>query len=1350
MRNFFTILFIFCNIGSGFSQNEIYKFKHLNTFEGLSQCSVMSIIQDDIGQMWIGTRDGLNKYDGSEFTVYRHSKTTPHTISNNYINCLEIDSDGYIWVGTSLGLNKYDPKKDTFKTYFVSKGSNSLRDNLIWNIKQLSNKEIWIGTPSGLSIYDKKSDSFKSALIDEQILSIFETTKGDVFVGTKIGLKQLIKKTAKEYLFKTIKGTEKLNIQEIIQTSKGNLLLGTKTQSVLEYTIDKDELKPYFEGEDINEKNSNVRQMLFDDTGKLWIGTYDGVIIADINKNKRVFRNNINDNESISDNFIRVLFKDKKGSIWIGNYNGGIDFWDKSNINFINITQKPGNLGLGFKAVSSIAHYKKDIFIGTEGGGISILNTKEKSFAYLNMNNSPALKSNNIKSLCVTKDHTLWIGTFQDAFVVYNLDTKSFNTIAHQKLLSYLDGVGVYVIKQDVNGDILLGTIGKGFIRYNSKEKSFKIIDDTSKPKGLLNGIVRAIHVDSKKNTWVSTVRGLNFIDSKGNIKYFFYELEENKEGHINVVFEDSKGGIWAGTEYEGLFKYKNNDFTPIDLKIGNVNLNTGIRSIIEDDKGFFWISTVNQGILYYNPFKNSIITNYTQKSGLVSNQYNNNSSLRIGTSNYFFGGPTGVVFFNSNKIVKNNYSPQVIITDFKIKNKSISANDTSELLSNTITYTKKIELSYEQGNFNISFSMPNFINSSSNRYIYRLKGLEKEWNETTQNSVSYTIQNPGDYVFEVKGINNDGVYNKVPTVFKIRVNPAPWRSWWAFLIYGMLIFIALKYLLSILKSKEKLKNQLDLEQLQSEQIKEVNKNKLEFFTNISHEFRTPLTLILGPLHQILEDYKGSNLMYKKLKIVESNANHLLQLINRLMDFRKLESNFIKLEAAEGNIVKFLKEIYLSFSEYAKDGNYDYSFETPTDEILVFYDRYKLERVFYNLISNAFRYTPNNGKIVVRIIQESGNIRIQVEDTGIGIAKEYRDKIFERFFELSVNRKPDNNYNKSTGIGLSIVKNIVELHKGKITIFGKENDKGSVFAVDLLLGRKHLLDTEIIPDFKFSDDISQYIDPIEELEVFYEEDVRDNIVSKEKQTILLVEDNKQLRKFMRDLLKENYNILEAENGKVAYRLAQTEHVDLIVSDVVMPVMTGTELCSLIKEDIRTSHIPLILLTSRSSLIYKLEGLESGADDYISKPFNVSEFKLRIKNLLNSIHIIKQKLTSTDAIQSEVGVLSSMDEKLYKKAIEIVEKNISNEQFDVAYFYEELGISRTVLYKKIKAWTDLTPNEFVHHIRLKKGAQLLEQGKFNISQISYMLGFKNPKYFSKCFRIKYGKTPTEYVKKFRDD
>jgi DNA-binding response OmpR family regulator/two-component sensor histidine kinase len=467
------------------------------------------------------------------------------------------------------------------------------------------------------------------------------------------------------------------------------------------------------------------------------------------------------------------------------------------------------------------------------------------------------------------------------------------------------------------------------------------------------------------------------------------------------------------------------------------------------------------------------------------------------------------------------------------------------------------------------------------------------------------------------------------------------------------------------------------------------------------------------------------------------------------MDFRKFENNQFILEAAEGNIVKYIKEIFLSFTEYAKDGGYKFTFESSDEEILVYFDRFKLERVFYNLISNAFRYTPKGGEIAIKIRKEKYEISIEVEDTGIGIAKEHIDKIFDLFFEIPTHNEVQINYNKGTGIGLSIVKNIINLHKGTIAVENKST-KGVVFKVNMLLGRKHLSDKEIVKDFKISDDVAQYKVQLDLPEIKEEEDINDLEVADEKLTVLIVEDHKVLRSFMKNLLKAEYNVIVAENGAIGLKKALKFVPDLIVSDVIMPEMVGTELCAKIKENIKTSHIPVILLTSRSSLIYKIEGLESGADDYISKPFNLIEFKLRIKNLLASKQRLKTKFSSEDNfIPSEIAV-SSLDEQLLKKAFKVVEENISNEQFDIPFFCSELGVSRTMLFTKIKAWTNFTPNEFIHEIRMKRAAQLLEQNKINISQISYKVGFNNPKYFSKCFQKKFGETPTQYLNKFSNE
>ncbi|GAA4958394.1 two-component regulator propeller domain-containing protein [Algibacter aquimarinus] len=1344
----FIITFLLVRLGT--AQSDVYKFSHITDADGLSQNSVVAIHQDRLGQIWIGTRDGLNKYDGEEFKLYRHKKDNPSSISNNGILCIEEDKNGFIWVGTSFGLNRYDPKKNAFQTYFINRNGNFLGSNMIKVVKQMSNQEIWIGSSNGISIYDEKKDTFQPILEKNNIISILETSTGIVFIGTTKGILKLVNKEDGNRQFKPIEGTEGLLIQDMIESTDGRILIGTQKNSVLEYNISEKTIQPYFDETLLKAKDKNVRKLLYDDNGVLWIATYNGLQIANSKKNILALYNDDNDDKSINDNFIKTLFKDNVGTIWVGTYYGGINICSNFNKNFINITQKSSEVGLSFKVVSSIVNWRNQLFFGTEGGGISILNQNTNTIQHINTKNSAALKSDNIKSLCVTSNNKLWVGTFTNGIAIYNLKTKVFEKLPFSNtLIRFLDNVGVLSIVQYDSDTIFIGTNYKGLIKYSIKKNVFKVISTISKPYSITNNNVKTIKVDKAKNIWVGTIRGLNRISPNGDITNYIYNTDLKVKFEINTIFEDSKGVLWIGTFEDGLFKFENNQFIPVGLKVSDIEIN-GIRSILEAENGKFWISTYTQGILKYNPNTDNIDAYYTKKEGLASNQFNRDASLRIGKSKYYFGGPSGVTYFDENNLTKNDYSPQVIITDFKIRNSSTTVDDyEKEFLGRTITYAESLELDYNQGNFTLSFATPNFINPGGNSYVYRLRDLEIDWVRTSNNTASYTIQKPGNYTFEVKGINSDGVVNENPTILQIKVNPAPWATWWAYSLYFLFASAVIYYLFSVLKSKTKLKHQLELEHVRAEEIEKINKSKLEFFTNISHEFRTPLTLILAPLQQVLENYRGSSQMFKKLKVVESSANQLLQLINRLMDFRKYENKLMKLEAAEGNIVSFLEEIYLSFSEYAKGKNYQYTFHSSSDNIELYFDRPKLERVFYNLISNAFKYTDDGGEISIKINEEQDKVIVHVCDTGVGIPMEYRSKIFERFFEVSENR-PNNESNKGTGIGLSIVKSIINLHKGNIGVVSNVGNLGSIFSVELLKGKVHLGNHEIVNDFAYSEDISLYRNQLKSEEVVFDNEKYLNVSqSDDKASILLVEDNKELRAFMRNLLSNNYNIFEAENGKEGYKIAIVEQVNLIVSDVVMPVTSGTELCALVKGDIRTSHIPVILLTTRSALVYKLEGLEFGADDYISKPFNIQEFKLRISNALKSIERLKQKMKANQVLLPEDVVMSSLDEKLYKKALEIVQKNINNSDFDIPFFCEELGVSKSVLFIKVKAWTDFTPKQFIQYIRLKRAAILLEQGKVSIGQISDKVGFKDQKYFSRIFKSKFGKTPKEYAQSFQE-
>ncbi|CDF79905.1 histidine kinase [Formosa agariphila KMM 3901] len=1368
MRNigvFSVILFSFLAISLK-AQNSNFVFKSFTPIDGLSQSSVIDIEQDKIGQLWVGTRDGLNKFDGHTFKIYRNNPEDSTSISNSDILSIAEDRSGMLWVGTYNGLNKYNPETNRFQRYFHSNESTSLPSNTIWKLKEIKN-EIWIGTLNGLAIYNKKTEGFTSVLSDEKnksslpglfVTSIFESTNGDIWVGTDNGLCKLISRNAEQISFQTINYKKnkdirpyKLHVKDIIEDKNHNLWVATKNSGLYMIKANTTTLISYQNTPDFKDVNLDIRAINFDKHNNLWIGTYSGIFILKSDGDVQHIGKKSSDYSGL--NKIKTIFTDKHGSVWAGSYYGGLHLWDESNSNFINFNQNSKSLRLSYNVVGSIAASKDSlVFFGTEGGGITQYNFKSDESIYINSENTKGFLSDNIKSLKIVDD-ALWVGSFNTLPFLYDYNTKTVRTNNFpDELKNIFIESSVYFTEKENDSIIWFGTFGSGAIRYNTETKNY--IQLTTEPEGLYsltNNRVRTLFIDSKQRVWLGTQSGLNVMalsnidKEKIPIKQFFFDSELISGVDILTVFEDSNRNIWVGTKASGFYVYKGETFEKVDIQHNGVKVNS-VHSVLEDAYKNLWLSS-NQGLVKYN-LNTKNITIYDQTDGLISNEYNDNSSLNFNNDTFYFGGPAGVVSFQPDQISLNNYNPQVILTDFRIKNESVPIGGDQAILTKDIAFTKAIDLDYNNANFSIRFAIPNFINGSNNQYAYRMLGLEEAWNVTSNTEANYIIQQAGNYTFEVKGANNDDVWNEQPTILNITVHPAPWRSWWAFCLYALCIGTALIALISFLKSKAKLKHKLALESIEKQRNEEINQAKLQFFTNISHEFRTPLTLILGPLQQVLLDYKGSNKVYKKLLVIENSANHLLQLINRLMDFRKLENSQFNLQAAEGNIVKFLKEIYFSFSEYAKNGNYTYTFESESDVINVYYDRSKLERVFYNLISNAFRYTPEGGNITLKITTDSKYIYIDINDSGVGISDEFKTKIFNRFFEVPIHNQPQKNYNKGSGIGLSIAKNIAELHKGTIRLVHKERP-GTIFRVSLPLGRGHLQDSEIISDFKLSDDISQYEIQLETLPVLDEDSIEDLITEKEKSTILIVEDHKPLRVFIKNLLKHDYNILEAENGKIALKLAQQNLPSLIISDVIMPEMVGTELCSKIKEDIKTSHIPVVLLTSRSSLIYKFEGLESGADEYISKPFNVKEFRLRIKNILENRMRLKAKFSNAKHITPSEITISSIDEQLLKKAFKIVEDNMANEQFDVLAFSQELGVSRTTLFNKIKAWTNFTPNEFIQEIRLKRAAQLLETNKINISQISYQVGFKSPKYFSKCFQKKFNETPSQYQNRYSE-
>ncbi|UII23193.1 two-component regulator propeller domain-containing protein [Fulvivirga ligni] len=1359
LRGLHILLIVFCFAGlKSLAQEQAISFEHLTTANGLSQSSVMAICQDKNGLMWFGTRDGLNKYDGNKFTVYRNDPHNDNSLSSNDIVDLTVDTQGNIWVATYDGLNLYDAKTETFKRFLSDPNdTNSLSRNTIWSVEVMNEKEVWIGASVGLNIMNTETGNIirlfsendnSASLSDSHIMEVFKDSKGNVWVGSAHGLNKLISRKDNEFKFKRYGGLlSDVYIQNIIEDKTGNICIGTKYNGLFLLNPENDSIKHFTTDTDpLNIINNDVRALEVDNTGRLWIGTYNGVSVYDHEKNSitHAYHDPLLP-QSLSKNTIKALYKSSNGSVWVGAYYGGINMWDKGNFNFNVLKQLPNGEGLKYNVVSSIVEDEDHLYFGTEGGGVSIKNKENGTFSYITSSNSD-LASNNIKSLYINHvSDELWIGAFNAGLSIF--DIKKGHITGNYAEANGLSNSSVYGAMPYNDDLIFVSTFGGGLNVYSKQTAQLKYVNSAN--SGLTDDQIRCMFIDSKKNLWLGTPNGLNMVTSEQieageyHFKHFFYNEESRSGEDVLTIFEDTKQGIWVGNKETGLHHMEGKGFATVNLFHGYENTSNTIHAIIEDSNGNFWISS-NNGIMRFNPETGGRKL-FEESDGLVSNEFNNNAALKSSSGQVYFGGPDGVSYFTPGAMESNDFTPHVVLTGLEIYNQDIMPGDTTGILTSNMAMTKEVELAYNQANFTIDFALPSYINPEKNLFAYRMKGLEDEWTYTTATSANFIIQNSGNYVFEVKGANNDGQWSDSVTSLQVVITPAPWRSWWAFLIYGVLICVALYLLFNIIQSRARLQHDLELEYQAKEQQEKMNQMKLQFFTNISHEFRTPLTLILGPLQQILQEYKGSNRVFKQLVVIQQNANQLLKLINQLMDFRKLENKQTNLEAAEGNIVKFAREIFVSFKPYAKNGDYQYEFEASDEEIRAWYDRDKLERVFYNLISNAFKYTSEGGNIKVSLKKTDDHVEISVADSGAGIKEEELLKIFDRFYQVQSDSKQP--YKQGTGIGLALAKGIVDLHKGEVQVKSKPGE-GSEFVVILPLGNKHLSEDQIIKNFKDSEDLSNYTTQLEKLSNTPLSIDEESLVKKENQkTILVVEDNDRVRQFIIELLKGEYNILEAGNGKEGLQVAHTHDPDLIISDVMMPEMDGIEFCSEIKSDLKTSHIPFILLTARTSLIFKFEGLESGADAYINKPFNVKELQLRVTNLLRVVDHLKSKFKSDQGITPSEITISSIDEELLKQAIQIVNDNISNELFDISMFCTELGVSRTMLFTKIKAWTNLTPNEFILSMRMKRATQLLEQNKISIAQVCYQVGYKNPKYFSKTFQKYHGVTPSEYAAKF---
>lgn len=1367
-------LFVFVMIEAS-AQSKKINFKSYTINDGLSQNSVMCLLQDHYGFIWIGTEDGLNKFDGYEFKSYKHDNDDSTSISNNQINALYEDVDGKIWIATSKGLNIFDRKSEIFKKITYSSGNNDGAADLITSICKDKRGDLWLGSLADLKLYQPKKNkltvfkAFKDKVKElDKVNFIFEDTDGLFWISIGKDLRRFNPITkrflALPLLLEGNKILRKSFTRVIRQSKSGNIWIGTENNGVFLFDKKENTLKNFrnIPGDNNSLPINIVREIQIINESEIWIGTRDGLSIYNPkNKTFKTFKNDIYDPFSLSHNSIRSILKDLAGNIWIGTYAGGVNLITLSNNLFSLIKEKIGNKnGISNRVVSSIVNGdNQSLWVGTEGGGLNYIDKNQSVTKKINLlTGSEDVSANSIKSLLKDGDN-IWIGAFKGLFI-FNIKS---NAIVR---LPTPENKGIYTLEKTKEG-IWMGTNGGGML-LRKPDGTYQVFkNDDTNPESLCGNSITKIYKNNLGHLWIGTDRGLNYFDGRKFKQYFHHAHRQYSLSSSSIlsIFIDSKNRIWIGTKGGGLnlFDAKSDKFYNISSKNGLSN--DVIQSIVEDNKGNLWLSS-NRGLSKIS-FKNETlpfnsnsfsIFNYYVEDGLQSNQFLPGASNKNIAGELFFGGINGISFFNPNKIKMNNYKPSIVFTDFAIRNKTVNLSDENTPLFNAINETKEIELTYDQAFITLKYAGLNYINPNKNQYAYKLDGFtnDNDWHYVgNQKSATYTNLNAGTYLFKVKASNNDGVWNEVPRTLKIIVLPPWWQTWWAYIIYVFLIGLILYFSYYYWLKTAKLKSDLLYEHLIREKDQELYQSKLNFFTNISHEIKTPLTLILAPLEKLLEFNEGNNRVQNQLSLMKRNGERLIRLINQLLDFRKFESGNMQIQAAEGNIIRFVKEVVLAFQSYAQYLEINLKIETDKKSIRLWFDRDKFEKILYNLLSNALKFTRKNGEIIIRIREElnQGNVNqpsfiiIDVIDNGIGISEKYIDKIFDQFKHYN----EEGSNLSGSGIGLAFTKGLVELHHGNIFVTSKEAIKEesgyTCFTLKIPAGNAHLSKSEMIANYKNSENIDNY----HELKTsvaseFHLEKRIERVLSyenTEKPIILLVEDNKDVMQFLVSHFEEKFQVYSAFNGKEGLDIAIELIPDIIISDVMMPEMSGTALCNMLKNDNRTSHIPIILMTARTPIIYKIEGLETGADDYITKPFSINLVETRVWNLLETRQKLRERYKKEVTLQPTNIAITSPDEIFLEKVMNFIEKNLAEPTLSVEELGKHVFMSRVTLYRKIKALTNQTTIEFIRSVRLKRAAQLLATQNHSVSEVAYKVGFTDIDYFRKCFKEQFSQTPKQY-------
>lgn len=1306
-----------------------YSFKHYNINNGLSQNTVHSIFQDKQGFMWFGTKDGLNRFDGNSFKIFKFSPN--ENLRDNVFHHILEDKDGKIWIATEDGVYIYDPRQEKFERFEAVTPDNLSLDGWISDFIQDKDGDIWISIEDkGVFHYNITHERLVFYPVTSlpggmRMISICIGNNNDIWVFPYgIPPVRIDKETGQTSKFQLADNPELLHnlgeVRNVIADGNNQLILPTSHQGLISINTANRTARVLLDS-DSSGNPIFVRTVARIDNHTLWVGTESGLYI--LNTLEGSIQNLRHDHlvpTSLSDNAIYSIYKDRDDGVWVGTYFGGVDYYSEQLNKFDLFYSTSGANNMQGSRIREFCPADDDkLWIGTEDNGLHLFDPKTKTFLPL----PDPLKSlyNNIHALCNDGQY-LWIGTFSKGLNRYNPQSGELVAYTNSGDIHSISQNSPFSIFRDKLGTLWIGTLA-GLNIYDYEKNNFIRID-------ALQGIaIQDVFEDNKQRIWVSTFSDGLYQYNRGTDEWRIFKNDQNDHtslpyNKVLSVYQDSHDRIWITTQGGGFSRFVEEDEVFVTINSTDGLPNDVVYQIVEDNDSNLWLST-NAGLVRYNP-QNGTFRNFTIENGLRTNQFNYKSSYKCADGTIYFGSLDGFVRFNPATFSEPGQQYPIYFTGLSVNNVPVSPANEKSVLSESILFADQLILPYNKNSLRFDYTVLNYSNQNASQIVYKLNGFDKDWIDAKGNrSIVYSNLNPGTYTLDIK-LNSD-VDNEYSKSLVIRIKPPLWLSVWAYVFYFILLVSAVLILIYFLRMRES--NLRKRKMMEFEQIKEreLYRSKINFFTNVAHEIRTPLSLIKAPLDFVLMTQKVSDEVKDNLQIVNKNADRLLNLTNQLLDFRKTESEAYSLRLKTQNVSELMRETFLRFTVLAKQRQLDFSLDLPENDIYAQVDKEAFLKIISNLMGNAIKYCDNFVHIKAyesKTERDELSFHVITENDGERIPQHYKDEVFKPFVHIDrqMDRKVD-----GTGIGLALSRSLTELHKGTLSLDGDDT-----------LNRFHL----ILP-------IGEVVKPAQgisdnEQTQLQEEQTKDKKSPQILHTILLVDDDAELLDFEAKFLSTRYHVLTAENGVQAMDVLKEANVNLIVSDVMMPEMDGFELTRKIKSDIEFSHIPIILLTAKTNVQSKVKGFETGADSYIEKPFSVEILMAQIANLLQNREKLRETFLKHPFIGANSIAFTKSDEEFIIKMNAIVHENIDNSDFIVEDIAEHFNMSRASFYRKIKGVLNLTPNEYIRIERLKKAALLLKEKEYKVNEVCYMVGFNSPSYFSKCFQQQFGILPKDFV------